>query len=167
MPGNHVFYDFWLQNRKFIKLLGKCNLCNTELDIAKMGISVIVSHMNGTRKNCSLGILGTIVVEQSHENVRDETKCVYLCCFGIAPYFQSLLMATLSKQDTCVLLFEESINRKLQEKQMDYHVCYWEGDTVKYPYIHSYFLGHSTSQDMFISYEKMSSKISLPNRSLL
>ena len=104
-----------------------------------------------TRKDClSAEILWTLKVVTSHysfsscsdvqqlfermfpdSNVAEqftcgETKCAYLCNFGIAPHFKQLLKNTVSDQDTFVLLFDESLNKKTHNKQMDIHCRIWE-----------------------------------------
>lgn len=81
-----------------------------------------------------------------------DKKCAYLCCFGIAPYFKSLLTQNVKQQDGFVLLFDETLNIKLQVKQMDYYVRIWENDAVVTKYIDSSFLGHATAEEML---EKM------------
>jgi hypothetical protein len=75
-----------------------------------------------------------------------ETKCAYLICFGLAPYFLSSLTKQL-ENEIFVILFDETTNHKLQEKQLDFHVRYWDKQSklVKTSYIHSDFLGHATS----------------------
>ena len=60
-----------------------------------------------------------------------EMKSAYLINHGIAPHFKSLLSEKL-KSGSCefVLLFDESMNSKMQNKQMDFHVLLWEGQEV-------------------------------------
>ena len=50
-----------------------------------------------------------------------ETKCRYLCQFGLAPHFSSLLKSRLNK-DSEYVLFDESMNSKTKNKQLDLHV---------------------------------------------
>ena len=57
-----------------------------------------------------------------------EKKCAYLCNFGIAPYFKQLLKDTLHNQQSYVLLFDESLNKKTYNKQMDIHCRLWGDD---------------------------------------
>ncbi|CAG5135939.1 unnamed protein product [Candidula unifasciata] len=58
-----------------------------------------------------------------------ERKCSYLVSFGLAPYFTSLLEAKLFKRNF-VLLFDESMNKSFQLKQMDFHVRFWDADLL-------------------------------------
>ena len=51
-----------------------------------------------------------------------ENKCMYLCSFGLAPHFLSLLYDKVKDQDGYVLLFDESMNGITPTKQMDFHV---------------------------------------------
>ncbi|RXN15612.1 myosin-1 isoform X3 [Labeo rohita] len=46
-------------------------------------------------------------------------------------------------------MFDESLNRSTNNKQMDLHLRYWTGDRVQSRYFGSQFLGHSTAQDLF------------------
>lgn len=86
-----------------------------------------------------------------------ESKCAYVCTFGIAPHFKRLLLSEVSKQTKYVVLFDESLNQHLQSKQMDLHVRLWDGAEVKTKYIGSEFLGHSTAMDLI---EKISNALS-------
>ena len=50
-----------------------------------------------------------------------ETKSMYISCFGIAPYFQSLLENKV-KDKPFVMAFDESLNTSLQKKAVGYIV---------------------------------------------
>lgn len=86
-----------------------------------------------------------------------ESKCSYVCTYGLAPYFKRLILTDVSKQTAYVVLFDETMNHHLQSKQMDVHVRLWDGAEVKTKYIGSEFLGHSTAIDIM---EKMSKELS-------
>ena len=47
------------------------------------------------------------------------TKCSYFISFGITPYLKELLIAKLKYFDFFVACYDESLNRVLQEEQMD------------------------------------------------
>ena len=66
--------------------------------------------------------------------------------FGIAPHFWSLLLRKAKAADALVLVFDESMNCELQEKQMDVHIRLWNGDTILSHYLTSEFLGHATGE---------------------
>ena len=57
-----------------------------------------------------------------------EKKCAYLCNFGIAPHFKQLLKNAVADQHGYVLLFDESLNKKTHNKQMDIHCRFWGND---------------------------------------
>ena len=46
------------------------------------------------------------------------TKCAYLACFGIYPYFHELLIEKIHAVKYYTL-FDESLNQIIQKKQMD------------------------------------------------
>ncbi len=92
-----------------------------------------------------------------------ERKCSYLCTFGLAPYFKKLTLADVSKQSVYVMLFDESLNRYLQSKQLDMHVRLWNGSEVKTKYIGSEFMGHSSAQDIAEKMNNLLSEIGIKN----
>ena len=78
-----------------------------------------------------------------------EKKAAYLTTFGIAPHFRRLLSEQLKDQDAgYVLLFDESLNNKTQNKQMDIHLRIWSNQTVVTRYYISEFMGHATAEDL-------------------
>ncbi|KAM7298551.1 uncharacterized protein ISCGN_019145 [Ixodes scapularis] len=78
-----------------------------------------------------------------------EKKCVYVACHGLRPFFLSHLQQEVQKSDYYVVLFGESGNDFLQEKQMDVHVRYWDSShKVATRYYTSAFMGHSTAEDI-------------------
>lgn len=48
-----------------------------------------------------------------------EKKCCYIACFGLAPYFAKLLKEKVEKEDSFVLLFDESLNLITKNKRLD------------------------------------------------
>ena len=89
-----------------------------------------------------------------------ETKCAYLAKFGIAPHFQTLLCEKLRQQDTdFVLLFDESMNKMTQKKQIDFHVRFWHSGEVHSRYYTSEFMGHATAEDMVVVFDKSTSDL--------
>ena len=54
------------------------------------------------------------------------TKTAYLAIFGLADFFKKALLHHIKGVFT--VLFDESLNNKLKEKQMDLHVRYWCGN---------------------------------------
>ena len=49
----------------------------------------------------------------------EATKCAYLACFGIYPYFHELLIEKIRAVKYYTLSFDESLNQINQKKQMD------------------------------------------------
>ena len=78
-----------------------------------------------------------------------DKKTAYLCTFGLGPYFAGLLNKMVKSASTYVLLFDETLNKELQEKQMDVHFRFWDRDTVVTQYFESMFLGHGTAEHLF------------------
>lgn len=67
-----------------------------------------------------------------------EDKAVYLTTFGIATHFSSLLLSKVKCASDDVLLFDESLNRPLQSKQLDVHIRFWDGDHVSTRFFDSF-----------------------------
>lgn len=77
------------------------------------------------------------------------SKCAYLLCFGLAPYFKSSVFRCVNELDCYSILFDESLNTAVQKKQMDIYVRFWDGkeNVVRTRYYSSVFMGHSTAED--------------------
>lgn len=91
------------------------------------------------------------------------TKCAYLVCFGLSPYYTSLLNDIISKCNYFTISYDESLNKSLQSKQLDVHIRFWNESTnlVNTRYLTSVFLGHSTAEDILESFHKAVSKLQL------
>ena len=59
-----------------------------------------------------------------------QQKCKYLTVFGLAEHFKNELLTKIRDSGPICLMFDESLNKKSQQKQMDIHVRYW--DNVNY-----------------------------------
>lgn len=70
-----------------------------------------------------------------------ESKSRYMTIHGLGVYLQQLLRDKV-KNEKYVLLFDESLNKQLQKKQMDVHLRFWNGGLVQTRYATSCFLGH-------------------------
>ena len=70
-----------------------------------------------------------------------ERKAAYCCVFGLAEHFKKLLQDSVT--GPFVVLFDESLNKKMEEKQMDAHVRFWNDQTNHNTtrYFNSEFLG--------------------------
>ena len=71
-----------------------------------------------------------------------ESKARYMATFGLAPYLLELLMDKV-KDDCFVLLFDESLNKKVEQKQLDIYLRFWNGNEVQSRYFTSIFMGHA------------------------
>lgn len=92
-----------------------------------------------------------------------ETKSMYLSCYGIAPYYTQMLENKL-RNGPFVLLFDESLNRHMQKKQLDIHVRFWEDNNVNSRYYKSDFLGHACAVDLIKTFEnKVEQSLCLTN----
>ena len=59
-----------------------------------------------------------------------KTKCGYIMNFGPAPYFKDFLLKETKAFDCFGVSFDESMNKILQEEQMDVQIRYWN-ETAK------------------------------------
>ena len=94
-----------------------------------------------------------------------ERKSAYVTCFGIAPFLQSKLKKHVQEEQFYVMLFDESLNQKTQEKQLDFHVRLWDNNCVISHYYNSDFMGHAKAKDLLQSYIKCTDQ--LPRKGLL
>ena len=68
--------------------------------------------------------------------------------FGIVPHLKRMLMDQI-KDEPFSLMFDESLNKSVIQKQLDIHLRFWNsGGVVKSRYFNSKMLGHSTSDDL-------------------
>lgn len=77
-----------------------------------------------------------------------ERKSSYMAVFGIAEHFKENMLKQIKGHFS--VLFDESLNKKAQTKQMDIHVRFWDNEAkqVRTRYLTSQFLGHATAADM-------------------
>ena len=57
------------------------------------------------------------------------TKCAYLTCFGLAPYFHEQLVDMVRSTACYSISLDECMNRISQNEQMDFIIRYWDGNT--------------------------------------
>ena len=85
------------------------------------------------------------------------TKCSYLSCFGLFPYFHEQLVDRIRELVDRIrdapfysFSFDECMNKNSQNEQMDFIVRYWDSHTgqVSVRYLGSEFLGHPTVADL-------------------
>ena len=86
-------------------------------------------------------------------------KTSYLMEYGIYPYLQSVLKSQISSSivQAFVILFDESLNENLKEKQLDIHIRFWIDNRVVTRYLTSEFLGKSTAIDLLQCFKNLDS----------
>lgn len=73
--------------------------------------------------------------------LRAEKKdTAYISVFGLAEDFIGLFKNDVN--NSFVILFDESLNKKTQQQQMDIHIRYWKDNQVVSRYLGSEFLGN-------------------------
>ena len=89
------------------------------------------------------------------------TKCAYLTCFGLAPYFHEQLVDMVRSTACYSISFDECMNRISQNEQMDLIIRYWDGNTNKVAvrYLGSEFLGHATAVDILTHFKQGISRL--------
>ena len=83
-----------------------------------------------------------------------ESKYRYVTTFGIGPHFAKILVDQVKASPAHCILFDESLNEQLQNKQFDVHVRYWSEDScqVESRYFSSLFIGHGRATDILDHY---------------
>ncbi|GBN01837.1 hypothetical protein AVEN_156756-1 [Araneus ventricosus] len=89
------------------------------------------------------------------------TKTAYVCCFGLAPYFKANLIKCLDNVEQYAVLFDETLNKATQLKQMDILVRFWHNDQVATRYLASAFIGHAKADDILSAFYKCVEKLKL------
>ena len=59
----------------------------------------------------------------------ERTKFAYKVNFGLAPFFFSELFENLNKSLFLTILFDESLNDKIEKMQMDFIIRFWNEST--------------------------------------
>ena len=88
----------------------------------KWAMKVVFSHFS--YKSCTdIEKLFRKMLLDSHtakEFTCGASKCAYIVCYGLAPYFRSQLLDQIRGVNAFVILLDESMNNYTQKKQMDY-----------------------------------------------
>ncbi|XP_071963464.1 uncharacterized protein [Antedon mediterranea] len=101
-----------------------------------------------------------------------EKKSAYVVNYGLAPYFRnvfslsfvhfrSLLLKRVTDESDYVLLFDESLNKGTQLKQMDIHVRFWANNHVETRFFDSTFMGHATAEKVVTDFKICADKLNL------
>ena len=84
-----------------------------------------------------------------------KTKCGYLICFGIAPYFKEQLEKISHETPYFVALFDESYNAVSKNGQMDLHVRFGIlQKTLSKQGTGTEFLGKASAKDLYEKYNQ-------------
>ena len=77
-----------------------------------------------------------------------KTKCGYFINFRLVPYFKDLLVKETKAANIFFVLFDESFNKVLQQKQMDGQVRYWN-EAANTRFFDSQFLKRPNAKNLF------------------
>ena len=80
----------------------------------------------------------------------EKTKCGYLFNYGMSPFVKEPLVKNIVASPFYTVSFDESVNRVLQNKEMDAHICYWDINTfmASTRYFDSQFLLRPNAQNL-------------------
>ena len=92
------------------------------------------------------------------------SKCSYVICHGIAPFFKTLLLDEL-KALFYVMSYDESLNHITQTDQMDLIVQFWDNNKkrVQVRYFDSGFLGNTGGKQLLEKFHELTEKL-IPTR---
>eukprot|EP00731_Ephydatia_muelleri_P009822 Em0005g408a len=141
----------------------ECKLCSKVLKLSNMGIEAIKSHESNAKHRGLAAVafaaapIRSFLQPSTFSSALDsevaknfscsESKARYMATFGLAPYLLELLMDKV-KDDCFVLLFDESLNKKVQQKQLDIYLRFWNGNEVQSRYFTFIFMGHARAVDI-------------------
>ena len=96
-----------------------------------------------------------------------KTKCAYFINYGISPLFKEQLVNEIISSPCFVVSFDESMNRILQEEQMDIQVRYWDNinGIVNTRYLDSTFLKRPNAKNLVDSLQKCI--VNIPQKNML
>ena len=85
-----------------------------------------------------------------------KTKCGYVINYGLAPYFRDLLVEMISSSPFYVVSFDESMNKILQNEQMDIQVRFWDDKCkqVRTRYLTSIFLNRPNAKNLLLGLQE-------------
>jgi len=79
-----------------------------------------------------------------------DDKARYVTLYGLAPHFIQKLADSVQDKDY-VLLFDETLNKKAQQKQLDIHLHFQKETEVATRYYTSIFIGHASASDKILT----------------
>ena len=83
-----------------------------------------------------------------------KTKWGYLISYGLAPFFEDILLKSINTSPYFVILHDESMNEILQNVQMDLQARYWDDNErqICTRYIDSKFLNRPNATNSTLLY---------------
>ena len=106
-----------------------------------------------------LSNMGLEALKSYSKSTKHATKLSYIICCGLAPYFKSKIIQSLSLSSCIkpdfVFLFDEAFNSAINLKQLDVQISYFDNqeNVVCRNYYGSQFLGHVTAQDQLKTFK--------------
>ena len=94
------------------------------------------------------------------------TKCSYLIQFGLAVFYKEDLASKMFQPGTIfVACFDESLNKVLQQEQMDLYLRFWDSELNKVVsrYFDSVFLGHTKAEDLLGNFKQCLLNLNMAN----
>ena len=90
-----------------------------------------------------------------------KTKIMYLCVFGLAPYYEQKLLNILDNVPYYSISFDESLNKETKNEQMDFSIRYWDMETQQVcdQYFTSKFIGHAKANDLLQCFRDVTAKL--------
>lgn len=124
----------------------------------------VVMEKHSFRSCEQLGDLFRAMFPNCHEAEKftlGKTKCGYFINFGFAPHFLGLLLESVKSSPFYSLSFDESLNKALQNGQMDINVRFWNSEECKAEtrYFTSEFLGRAKAEDVLESFMAATSQL--------
>ena len=94
-----------------------------------------------------------------------KTKCTYLINFGLAPYFKQELLNSIKASSHFVVSFDESLNRVVQDDQMDIQIRFWNEseNVVSTRYLDSRFIKRPNAENLVTELNDSLSEFCLKN----
>lgn len=121
-------------------------------------IETVMSHKSLRIAEKDMGILKRMF--QDSEIVKKmqlkKDKIGYVILFGIAPFFNKILIDNLNNVPFIVVGFDESLNKITKRQQMDINVRFWDDtkEEVITRYLTSRFLGRSRAMDLLQAFKE-------------
>lgn len=94
-----------------------------------------------------------------------EKKTSYMVNYGIAPYVKLQLLEKVKTDSEYGLLFDVSLNKKLQLKQMHVHIRFLDAATNKVSthFMDSAFMGHVKAENCLEHFKHLTEELDLSN----